>query len=392
MLVYVTKRTIAKGVRTWRNERQAQREEGALGEAAVEIELPEQEWGKDRSTSLVAHADDAGEEAREAEEVMLAPGEDYGEGDEGKEGEEAKEAVEVVEGEAHDVGEGEGRDDGEDAQVREDDEEEGEEGGDHGSEETRDTDELERTERLSVARRRVSVERRREQGQARPLALTLVILLLQLLLSLLRGGGKGDTHLIKVAPCSTVFWTLIAATIVSMALITVALGARVTRQHERTVKSGAQRVPGDIGWTARSAAQVAVASFVAGIMGGLLGIGGGMLLSPLLLELGVLPAVAAATSALAKLTSSVSGSAEYFILGALPLDRAVWYAGVCAVATLLGQLAVNALVRRLRSSAAIVFAVAAVLVTATGALLAVGIINTVVDIQEEAYMGFLSPC
>ena len=39
-----------------------------------------------------------------------------------------------------------------------------------------------------------------------------------------------------------------------------------------------------------------ITASVAGILGGLLGIGGGMIVSPLLIALGVIPTVAAATS------------------------------------------------------------------------------------------------
>ncbi len=49
-------------------------------------------------------------------------------------------------------------------------------------------------------------------------------------------------------------------------------------------------------WTNKSTAVVASIAFVAGVISSLLGIGGGMVLSPIMLELEVLPEITASTS------------------------------------------------------------------------------------------------
>ena len=53
---------------------------------------------------------------------------------------------------------------------------------------------------------------------------------------------------------------------------------------------------GDIHWTIDRMTLISCVSVAAGILASLLGIGGGMILSPLMLSLGVLPEVTSATS------------------------------------------------------------------------------------------------
>ncbi|GBG74709.1 hypothetical protein CBR_g19114 [Chara braunii] len=59
---------------------------------------------------------------------------------------------------------------------------------------------------------------------------------------------------------------------------------------------------------------------LAGIVGGLLGVGGGMVISPMLLELGYEPKVTTSTSMFMVLFASSMSVAEYALLGRIPLD------------------------------------------------------------------------
>ena len=60
---------------------------------------------------------------------------------------------------------------------------------------------------------------------------------------------------------------------------------------------GRQPAEGDIAWDRQRAAQCMRWTLCAGIVAGLVGVGGGMLLGPLMLQMGVLPQVSTATTA-----------------------------------------------------------------------------------------------
>ena len=76
---------------------------------------------------------------------------------------------------------------------------------------------------------------------------------------------------------------------------------------------------------------------VAGVAAGLLGIGGGMVTGPLLLALGVNPAVAVATSGFMVLFTSSCTTIHFVVAGMLRADFAIWYGGVGMLATVVGQ-------------------------------------------------------
>jgi hypothetical protein len=77
---------------------------------------------------------------------------------------------------------------------------------------------------------------------------------------------------------------------------------------------------------------LAIGGLISGIMAGLLGIGGGVILVPLLVTLGYAPVQAVATSSLAILITSVSGSVQNWRMGYLGFKRVV-YLGLPALVT-----------------------------------------------------------
>jgi hypothetical protein len=85
----------------------------------------------------------------------------------------------------------------------------------------------------------------------------------------------------------------------------------------------------------------------AGILAGLLGIGGGTVMVPILLALGYAPIQAVATSSLAIIVTSLSGSLQNWRMGYLDFERVLWL-GVPAVITVqLGVLVASNLPPRL---------------------------------------------
>jgi uncharacterized membrane protein YfcA len=72
-------------------------------------------------------------------------------------------------------------------------------------------------------------------------------------------------------------------------------------------------------------------------MAGFLGIGGGMIKAPLMLELGVLPRVARVTSLFMILFTSSSTVLQYYLLGRRLHPRGFWFAAVGFVGAAVGH-------------------------------------------------------
>ena len=94
---------------------------------------------------------------------------------------------------------------------------------------------------------------------------------------------------------------------------------------------------------------------------GMLGIGGGMIVGPLLLELGVHPAAASATSALMVLFSASSAVVSFAAAGRLPGACAALLAPACLAAAAAGSLVIGGAVRRSGRASALVLILAGVI-------------------------------
>lgn len=81
---------------------------------------------------------------------------------------------------------------------------------------------------------------------------------------------------------------------------------------------------------------------LAGFVGGLLGIGGGIVLTPVLLGMNINPQEVATTGILQVAISSSTSSFTVFIAGKLPLVNVAYFLSV----SLLGSLFISALVRK----------------------------------------------
>ncbi|EPS68173.1 hypothetical protein M569_06599, partial [Genlisea aurea] len=93
-----------------------------------------------------------------------------------------------------------------------------------------------------------------------------------------------------------------------------------------------------------------VAALVAGFLGGLLGIGGGMIIAPMLLQMGLKPEVTAATTSVLVLLSSSMSAFQYLLTGIENVKRALVYAAVCFAASLVGFVFVKRATRKGRPS------------------------------------------
>jgi hypothetical protein len=114
-------------------------------------------------------------------------------------------------------------------------------------------------------------------------------------------------------------------------------------------------------WTRRRATLVPLVAFIAGVGAGLLGIGGGMLVGPLLLELGVEPRGVAATGAFVVLAADSSVVAQFAVLGLLPESHGATLALTSFVGTAVGQVAAERAIAATGRTAVVTLIIATVI-------------------------------
>ncbi|KAK8958216.1 hypothetical protein KSP40_PGU008511 [Platanthera guangdongensis] len=94
---------------------------------------------------------------------------------------------------------------------------------------------------------------------------------------------------------------------------------------------------------------------VAGIVGGLLGLGGGFILGPLFLELEIPPQVSSATATFAMTFSASMSVVEYYLLNRFPVPDAIYYIAVAAVGAYIGQHVMGKIILALGRASIIIF-------------------------------------
>ncbi|KAK2998660.1 hypothetical protein RJ639_023535 [Escallonia herrerae] len=163
--------------------------------------------------------------------------------------------------------------------------------------------------------------------------------------------------------CSTWYWVL------TLTQLPVALGVFGYECADLYNKSKKRRNTGNpvsvceaaIDWTVPNLAFCALCGVLGGTVGGLLGSGGGFILGPLLLEIGVIPQVASATATFVMMFSSSLSVVEFYLLKRFPIPYALYLMFVSVMAGFWGQFFIRKLIAILRRASIIIFILSAVI-------------------------------
>ncbi|KAJ8756191.1 hypothetical protein K2173_024738 [Erythroxylum novogranatense] len=188
--------------------------------------------------------------------------------------------------------------------------------------------------------------------------------------------------------CSVAYWVL------NLLQIPVAVGfslyeAIYLYKGKRKVASTSEE---GTKWQVHKLVLYCASGLLAGVVGGLLGLGGGFILTPLFLELGIPPQVSSATATFAMTFSASMSVVEYYLLKRFPVPYALYFVAVTTVAAFVGQHVVRKLVTLLGRASLIVFILAFTIFVSAVSLGGVGIANMIEKIKKHDYMGFDNIC
>lgn len=181
-----------------------------------------------------------------------------------------------------------------------------------------------------------------------------------LIFDLLKGDGTESVNSLGVVCGSVMYW------IISLLSLPWTLGAaffvrrylvNVTKMKLRT---GYPYQPGDKVWDEVATVKYPIYCAVAGVFAGMFGIGGGIVKGPLMIEMGILPEVAAATTATMIIFTSAAACVTYVTFGMLRYDYAIpmFFVGFCT--TFIGQCGLNAIMKKNKRPSLIILSIGAV--------------------------------
>mmetsp|Transcript_7614 Transcript_7614/g.18012 ORF Transcript_7614/g.18012 Transcript_7614/m.18012 type:complete len:549 (-) Transcript_7614:171-1817(-) len=187
--------------------------------------------------------------------------------------------------------------------------------------------------------------------------------------------------LVQVVPCTAPWFINVGA----MMLVAIAftIGGAVLVQ-----KGGAGPVEGALSWDAQKLMVYPFYAGVAGFLGGLVGIGGGIVMGPLLLELGMVPEANQATTAMFVFLSSTLATIQFLLLGAHMPQYVLWFTSWVIAATFLGQTLIEYLLKRYKRASIIVLSIAIVIGLSAVLMGIIGFYDVYTDIMSGAPMGF----
>lgn len=142
----------------------------------------------------------------------------------------------------------------------------------------------------------------------------------------------------------------------------------------------------------RSLRALPVLALSAGLLGGMLGVGGGMVISPLLMEIGMHPQVTAATCSFIIFFSSSLSVVKYWFLGKIPLAWGLWSAALSVVFSIVGLQLVQTFICKFGRVSAMLFIYSFIIGVSAVLMASFGILDIWSDLHHGAYMGFTSPC
>ncbi|XP_057975242.1 sulfite exporter TauE/SafE family protein 3-like isoform X2 [Malania oleifera] len=188
--------------------------------------------------------------------------------------------------------------------------------------------------------------------------------------------------------CSVFYWIInslqvpIAVSVSLFEAICLCKGTRVIASKGKEITN----------WKMHQMILYCICGIVAGIVGGLLGLGGGFILGPLFLELGIPPQVASATSTFAMTFSSSMSVVQYYLLKRFPVPYASYLVLVALLAALAGQHVVRKIIALLGRASIIIFILALTIFVSAISLGGVGVADMVEKLQNDEYMGFENLC
>jgi len=169
--------------------------------------------------------------------------------------------------------------------------------------------------------------------------------------------------------CGSVQWWLISVMVLPFVFVISFLARRhLVRIYYLKRRLDWEYLETDVHWSERNTIVYPLACSVAGLCAGLFGIGGGIVKGPLMLEMGVLPQVASATSATMILFTSFAATACYILFGSLTMGYAVVLFPLGLLFTIAGQLLLNSIVKRYNRSSLIILCIATVIGLSTIAM------------------------
>lgn len=200
----------------------------------------------------------------------------------------------------------------------------------------------------------------------------LLVMWVALIVLLFLKGGKGAEGAVEY--CSSGYWALTALAFVWLFGFSLGTGYSAVSKSIQKAAVDYPFLEGDVVWTWSKFRLYSCATFMAGMVAGLIGIGGGMVLGPMMLQLGILPQVSSATTATMIALTSSAAAMLFVTSGLVPPSYAATYSAIAFFGALVGKSYIDKLVKRCQLTSIIILILATIIAFASAMMTLNGII------------------
>ena len=168
-------------------------------------------------------------------------------------------------------------------------------------------------------------------------------------------GSKKSGSIIHIKPCDAIGWILVGIFILICSVCTYIGIKKVNGEQALKKRVGRGLAKSDVKFETKIVVKLVIFALLGGWVSGALGLGGGAIFNPLLLSMGVPPAVASSTGMYMIMFSTAGSSITYIVFGTLNIQFGLWIGAWCAVASLIGLYILNKVVKKFDRQSPIVF-------------------------------------
>lgn len=171
-------------------------------------------------------------------------------------------------------------------------------------------------------------------------------------------GTPEFKSIIHTKPCSYTYWYLFFFPFLIAGILTYVQSLIILKTYNRRVKIGYVFSQSDIHWNKRVLILLPFLAFLMGVLATGLGIGGGLVIGPILVEILKHPLISTASSNALVVFTSSSSTIQFAIMGKLNLKYSVYCLIIAILGSIFGSFSINFIVRFTGRASYIVFMLA----------------------------------
>ena len=188
--------------------------------------------------------------------------------------------------------------------------------------------------------------------------------------------------------CSMFYWLQIVLQFIVVGLIGFAVIKYVAYDYTKKRESNFVFLEGDIVWKKENIIKFVLIASLTGMLSTYMGIGGGMLITPIMIQVGMIPEVVVATSAISTLFSSLISTINYVIEGKLLWSYGIAFSLSSGLGSIIGLKLSDYILKKFKRQSVIIFIVSMILFTSIILLVTNSVTSK--EISDTSFKNFCS--